>query len=51
MSRKGHAEQPVPLGGFLLSAFFFYLLFIYMAAPGLSCGMQTLNCHIRKLVP
>ena len=45
MSRRGHPEQPVPLGGFLLSAFF-PLLFIYMAAPGLSSGMQSLSCHI-----
>ena len=27
------------------------ILFVYLVAPGLSCGMQTLSCSIWELVP
>ena len=30
---------------------FFTYLFIYLASPGLSCGMRTLSCGMRDLVP
>ena len=29
--------------------FFFKYLFIYLAAPGLSCGMRDLHCCVRDL--
>ena len=32
-------------------ASFLKYLFIYLAAPGLSCSMQTLSCSIWDLVP
>ena len=30
----------------LLLAFFFFLIFIYLAAPGLSYDMRTLSCSM-----
>ena len=30
---------------------FNFLLFIYLAVPGLSCDMHTLSCSILELVP
>ena len=27
----------------------FFLIFIYLAAPGLSCSMWDLRCHVRTL--
>ena len=38
--------------GFLCNFFFFSIfIFIYLAAPGLRCGMQTLSCGMWDLVP
>ena len=34
-----------------LDLLFFFFIFSYLAALSLSCGMQTLSCHMWDLVP
>ena len=35
---------------FFFGKYLFIYLLIYLAAPGLSCGMQDLHCHVQDLL-
>ena len=43
-----HLVKVLP-AGFLFFSFFLFLIFIYLAVPGLSCSTQDLRCHVRDL--
>ena len=46
---KTKTQEPLNQEPSLKFLFFFY--FLYLAAPGLSCGMRTLSCSMGELVP
>ena len=48
---SGHPVVSHFLEPFFFSLLFWKYLFIYLAAPGLSCGTRDLCCHVRDLVP
>ena len=47
-AHRGLEGQPHNANYFLF--FIFVYLFIYLAAPGLSCGTRDLHCHVRDLL-